>query len=582
MRSSNFRRIRHVILRRVLLVPFVVVILVFGTLVYFFATNLRTLVESRLVRIADGHRALIDQFLEERSFDIQYVAASNSFQTLGDEAELAKICEQLQRRSRAFFDIGVFDADGNHVAYIGPYDLIGKNYAQTEWFQHVKEQPVYISDVVFGYRNSPHFVIAVSRQEGDRTWYLRSTIDWFVFNDLVENVQVGKTGEAYIVNRDGIFQTRRRSGGDLMNADPDFSAYRTENGAITYFTARNASGESYLYAAGRIELAEWMVIVRQEAGDAFAPLVRAVLIAVTMIIAGGVVAVSMAFMLASGVSHKLSLADEEKRRMGTQLIMAGKLAEIGEMSAGVAHEINNPLQVIKGEEAFMRDILDDVETNTGSNNSENIRLLRESIDQIALQVERGRQITEGLLGFARKAETKIEMIDVRSLVPEIVGLIERRAQVQNVRIIQEFDADLPHFRSDPHLLQQVFLNLLNNAVDALKHKGGGEIRVKASTIGEDTVIAVEDNGGGIPPENMEKIFLPFFTTKPVGEGTGLGLSTCYGIVDRLGGQITVTSELNVGTVFTIRLPLAGAPEQEKSFRNDHKRGTVAERTPSTC
>ena len=127
------------ILSRVLLVPFVTVMLVFGTLVYYFAANLRHQAEEKLVNIATGHRDLIEQFLRERSFDLQYVAASNTIKEITDEARLGEIFSRLQMRSRAFLDIGVFDENGNHVAYIGPYDLRGKNYAQAEWFQQVQK-----------------------------------------------------------------------------------------------------------------------------------------------------------------------------------------------------------------------------------------------------------------------------------------------------------------------------------------------------------------------------------------------------------------------------------------------------------
>jgi two-component system NtrC family sensor kinase len=578
MEAGRFKNIRRIILRRVLLVPFVTLALVFCTLVYYFATNLRAQVETNLVRTADAHRSMIEGFLRERCFDLHYVAASNTFEELSREQRLARIFERLQMRSRAFFDLGLFDEKGDHVAYIGPYDLKGKNYAEAQWFLQTREADVYVSDLFLGYRNDPHFVIAVRQEEGDRTWYLRTTIDWLYFNDLVENIRVGKTGEAYLINREGVFQTRRRSGGDLMEIDPDFSIYGKHEGRASCFAADDHKGERHIYATGRIEPMGWLLVVRQSVSDAYSPLIRAVVIGVVTIVAGGGLAVFMGFMLASGVANQLTVADMEKKRMGTQLIMAGKLAEVGEMSAGVAHEMNNPLQVIKGEETYMKDILEEMEKNGSILDPENLKLLRESVEQIDLQVERGKQITAGLLGFARKTEAKIETLDMRSLIPGVVSMVERQAQVENVRIVQEFEASLPSIRSDPAQLQQVFLNLLNNAIDALRPKGGGEIRVTAASADDDLIISVTDDGIGIPPENMEKIFLPFFTTKPVGQGTGLGLSTCYGIVDRLGGQITVSSELGVGTVFSVRLPLAGPPEKSEKSPKELQ-GEPAQWTP---
>lgn len=563
MENRQFKATRRMIMSRVLLVPFLAVMLVFGTLVYYFATNLRSQAKEQLIYLADGHRHIVEQFLKERTADLQYVVASHRFEDLRNNGRLTQVFDALQGQSQAFFDIGVFDHAGNHVAYVGPYDLRGRNYANAEWFLRVKDKGIYISDVFLGYRNIPHFVIAVRGDHEGASWYLRATIDTFFFNDLVENLRIGKTGEAYLVNEQGVFQTRRRSGGNLMDVDPDFVRYVAPEDGVSSFASDDSAGARHLYAICRLSSTGWFLVVRQETGDAYAPLMRAVLLAVTLIIAGGAVVVTMGFLLASGVANQLTVADMEKRRMGSQLIMAGKLAEVGEMSAGLAHEINNPLQVMKSEEALALDILDDIEQNKGSQ-SENTNMLRDSIIRMGAQIDRCKKITLGLLKFARQSDTSIQKFDIRSLLREVVGMVERRAWVENIRIVEETDSDIPLIESDPAQLQQVFLNLLNNAIDALKGRDGGEIKVGAAVSDGWLSVTCADNGCGIPPENLEKIFLPFFTTKPVGQGTGLGLSTCYGIVERLGGQISVSSELNVGTVFTIRLPLSGVSERAES------------------
>jgi len=560
------------ILFRVLLVPFIVMMVVFGTLIYYFAINLHREVRGELGYIAAGHSQLIEQFLRERSYDIQNAACVNNPEELSVDVQLREVFYEMQQRSSAILDLGLFDDQGDLISYIGPYNLQGKNYAQAEWFRQVQGKGIHISDVFLGYRNHPHFVIAVRKEESARAWYLRATIDTFFFNDLVEDIHVGKTGEAYLINREGVFQTRRRSGGNLMEIDPDHGSYKIEDNDIASFTANSQEGEKYHYAIQRLSSTGWLLVVRQELADAYAPLTHAILIGIGIILAGGAIVAFMAFVLASSVANQVTICDLEKRRMGCQLIMAGKLAEIGEMSAGVAHEINNPLQVIKGEEALMKDILDEIETDGAHDQSENFRLVRESIDSIALQVGRGKKITEGLLGFARKSEAKIGPTNIRQVIPKVVSMIEHRAQMENIRIVQEFESDLPLLQSDEAHLQQVFLNLFNNAIDALKEKGGGDIRIMTYRNGEDITVTVADSGSGIAPEHLEKIFLPFFTTKPVGQGTGLGLSTCYGIVENLGGKITVTSELNVGTVFTVCLPLASPSVGSDDWQKIHQKG----------
>jgi two-component system NtrC family sensor kinase len=575
MNTVDFESTRKMILLRVLLVPFIAVILVSGTLVYHFSLNLSRQTQARLSFLAEGHRNLIEQFLRERSADLKYVAASSSLGELSANSNLARELERLQTVSLAFLDLGVFDAEGNHVAYVGPYDLKGKNYAHTEWFKRVQNESMYISDVFLGYRNIPHFIIAVRQFDGDRPWYIRATIDTFFFNNLVENIRVGKTGEAYLVNKTGVFQTRRRSGGNLMEDDPDFVMYQIGSDTTTSFAADDLAGERHLYAISKLEPTDWLLVVRQQLNEAYAPLLRAVLIAVAMIIAGGIAVVSMGFFLATGVAHQLTVADMEKRQMGSQLIMAGKLAEVGEMSAGVAHEINNPLQVMKSEEMLMKDILSDIEAAASPDQMENIKMLHGSIDQMGTQIDRCGRITQGLLKFARESETHIQGVDLKELLPEVIALVDRRAKVENINIIEEIQPGLPPVPSDPSQLQQVFLNLLNNAMYAVnKNADGGEIKILAKKEDSNLMISVQDNGCGIPPEQIGKIFLPFFTTKPVGQGTGLGLSTCYGIIERLGGDISVASEVNVGTTFTIRLPINGPPEKIRSWLTVHEQGGI--------
>lgn len=576
MEAVNFENTRRMILLRVLLVPFVAVMVVFGTLVYYFSTNLSRQASAKLAYLADAHKSLIEQFLHERAADLQYVAASNSFDEISGNSNLAGVFKRLQTMSPAFFDLGVFDAEGNHIAYNGPYNLKGKNYADAEWFKRVQNEEIYISDVFLGYRNIPHFVIAVRRFENGRPWYIRATIDTFSFNKLVEDIRIGKMGEAYLVNRVGVFQTRRRSGGNLMETDEDFSSYQVDPKGTVFFAADDHLGNRHLYAISQLNPTGWLLVVRQERGDAYAPLVRPVLIAIAFIVGGGIAVVMMGFFLATGVSHQLTVADMEKRRMGSQLIMAGKLAEVGEMSAGVAHEINNPLQVMKTEDTLLRDVIDEMEADHTADHTENLRLLRNSIDQIDAQIDRCGRITQGLLKFARESDTRIQMVDLKSLLGEVIHMVERRALVENIQISHEVDPDLPPIESDPAQLQQVFLNLLNNAMYAINKKtDGGQIRIAAVKRDETLAVSVEDNGCGIAPEDIGKIFLPFFTTKPVGHGTGLGLSTCYGIIERLGGKISVSSQLNVGTTFTIRLPLAEPQKKTMSWSPIYEQGGTA-------
>lgn len=271
--------------------------------------------------------------------------------------------------------------------------------------------------------------------------------------------------------------------------------------------------------------------------------------------AAGSGAAAAGYFMAADLAANLKLADLEKREIRTQLILAGKMVEIGEMSAGIAHEINNPLQVMMSELALIESITEELASDLQGRNTERLALLKESREVMGNQINRCGKITQGLLNFARKTDHTPAPVLLQTLMPQIVTMVDRRARVENVRIIQQIDERLPEIISDAGQLHQVFLNLLNNAVYACRGRAGAEIRIQARQEDDRLLVSVADNGCGIRPEDMEKVFRPFFTTKPVGQGTGLGLSAAFGIIKGLGGEITLTSKLNAGTEFHIRLPM---------------------------
>ena len=242
--------------------------------------------------------------------------------------------------------------------------------------------------------------------------------------------------------------------------------------------------------------------------------------------------------------------DLERDRLNRQLIRAGRLAEIGEMAAGFAHEINNPLQIIQSEQALVAAVLSDIRMRGGEPLADDLAQIEDSLSQLKVQLERCARITGAILKFARKSEPLARELDLAGFIHEVTDMIGKRATVEGVTLRTRISPDIPLVRSDPVQLQQVFLNLFNNAIDAIveKHGGsGGELSVEAVPGESGTVtVYVADNGIGMDDELLRKIFTPFFTTKPVGKGTGLGLSICYGIVDGMGGEMEVASEKGTG------------------------------------
>jgi two-component system NtrC family sensor kinase len=257
----------------------------------------------------------------------------------------------------------------------------------------------------------------------------------------------------------------------------------------------------------------------------------------------------MALALSRRMVMRIATADEEKQLMDEKVIETGKLASIGELASGVAHEINNPVAIMVEEAGWIGDLLEEEEFKE----TKNIDELRRALAQIKTQGKRCKEITRKLLSFARKTSLSVQDIQVNELINEIVEISAQRAKYAMVEITTRLQQEVPPVQVSLSELQQVILNLINNALDAMEKKGG---KLTLSTFTRDGFVVVEvaDTGVGIPASNLHRIFDPFFTTKAVGKGTGLGLSICYGIVENMGGRIEVQSTVNVGTTISVYIP----------------------------
>jgi len=546
-----------------ILVPVIPFIAVLGIGYYYFTTSLETSTLTTMSRIVEDHRQMIDTFLRERRRELGFILDTNTYENLTDPEKFYTIFTQLQRNSNAFVDLGIFDQEGIHVMYQGPYRLVGIDYGKEEWFRRVLKEGYYISDIFLGFRRIPHFVIALRKEESGRTWVIRATIDTYVFNELVEKVRIGKTGEAYILNAQGIFQTARRSGGNLLAKDLDDIPETKGEPGVRTFIRKDARGDNCLFATTWLQEKEWMLVVRQETADAFKALRSASFMIFVIMVLGGITITALAYTLTSHIIRRMQRVDVEKQQLGQQLVRATRLAELGQMAAGFAHEINNPLQIMKSDRTLIEMIVSDLRKK-GNLEEPDVKDLEESLNQLKVQIERCAKITQTILEFGRKNEPEEKDVDVGAFISQGTSMISEKASVQGIRLKKEVSEQTPLLRADPSQLQQVLLNLLNNAIDAITERHGsegGELSVQAGPAAGGRVrISVTDNGAGISPDNLKKIFTPFFTTKPPGKGTGLGLYVCYGIIEGMGGTMEVESQRGVGTTFIVHLPASGAVE----------------------
>ena len=240
------------------------------------------------------------------------------------------------------------------------------------------------------------------------------------------------------------------------------------------------------------------------------------------------------------------------KQIQEDLVRIDRLAEIGRIAAGVAHEINNPLAVIGEAAGWAGMVVSDAKGLSLEDREE----LEKATKEITAQTKRCRGITHQLLGFVRDSKLSKTEFDVHELVNETINFLRPEIKHSSIEIDTRFMPGSLHMNSDPKLLEQVIVNLITNAIHAVREKHGDKGRVVIRTLKTDSEVEIrfEDNGAGIPMENQQKIFELFYSTKPPGKGTGLGLPICQNIVQKLGGKISLQSKAGVGTTFTIHIP----------------------------
>ncbi|MCJ7458262.1 MAG: GAF domain-containing protein [candidate division Zixibacteria bacterium] len=246
----------------------------------------------------------------------------------------------------------------------------------------------------------------------------------------------------------------------------------------------------------------------------------------------------------------------EQKRLREQLVQSEKMAAVGQLVSGVAHELNNPLAGVMGYSQLLL-MNNNLDTKTQS-----------YLNKISKESDRAKNIVNNLLTFARKHKPEKKYLDINTILDQTIELRAYDLKVSNIQVLKDLDPQLHKTMADFNQLQQVFLNIMNNAHQAIQEsKGKGEIRIRTEKAGEMIRIILEDNGPGIPEENLNKIFEPFFTTKDVGRGTGLGLSISYGIIQQHGGKIYARSILGQGATFVIELPVL---KEEKAAVSEKK------------
>jgi len=504
----------------------------------------------RTERLASNARRAVTFFLEERLDALRFTVNEINYDRLTDPDHLSEILRNLKLGFGGLADLSVIDHTGNQVAYAGPFNLEGRNYSNQRWFIECQKSHFYVSEIFRGYRNVPHIIIAVKSFRQDNSFFiLRATLETERLIQTLSSYETGAHAHIFLINRSGIVQTPSKQHGDIFQKMSIPVPAYSDRTQVTM--AQDDQGQplivGYAYITTRTTDTPYilMVIKHKAAMMQIWHQLRSNInwfVGSAILVILIVIIITCTFMI-----NKLYQADKAKAETMVLMEQSNQLASIGQLAAGVAHEINNPLALINETAGYVKDLF--VLTERYSQDEELVGY----IDDILDAVERCGIITRQLLGFARRFEVKIKKVNLKEIISDVLVFREKEVAYRNIKVYVDVPDDLPPIETDRGKLQQILLNLINNAFQAVDD--GCILEIEASPEGSDKVrIVISDNGCGMPEENLSRIFKPFFTTKEANGGTGLGLAITYGLVKKLHGDITVKSKLREGTTFTITLP----------------------------
>ena len=504
----------------------------------------------RTSRLVSNTRRTISFFLAERKSALDFIVMDNEIDTLNNPEQLEIILKNLKDAFGGFVDIGVINSLGRQGNYVGPYQLMGKDYSNQKWFKLVMERGVYVSDVFLGFRNVPHIVVAIKHETSDNSFYvLRATLDTDRLYSRLSKIQISGGDDFFIINRKGVLQTPSRIYGKALEKIslpiPEYAP------KTMVFEGKDEFGRSLIIGYSYIENSPFILMVIKQKYEVMKPWYKNRIDLIGLLIFSIFMILIVILGVATFFVEKIHLSDQKQTAIFHKVEYSNKMASLGRLAAGVAHEVNNPLAIINEKAGLIKDLF--VYKQMYSEDKKLIGL----VDSILSSVKRAGTITKRLLNFARHSDLSVETktINIGKTIQEVLGFMGKEAEYRSITVSVNVSDDIPSFQNDKGRIQEIFLNLINNSFAAMDDDGYLNIAAKCNEDKSSVSVTVTDDGGGIPEDDMKRIFDPFFSTKTKKGGTGLGLSITYGLIQKIGGKIDVESEVGKGTSFTVTLPL---------------------------
>jgi len=513
-----------------------------------FTHTLKKTAMLNLAAVAESQKNTIDLYLQERVVNLYNLFHSKDFTLAPTPAQMENYLYYLKQYNDGFVDVGFLDAKGIQIGYAGPYPtLLGKDYSNETWYKNLfnENKSYLISDIYLGFTKVPHFTIATRQVFDGRTYVMRATLDPDKLFLFLRAISQGKEVESTLVNRQGQYQVMDSGRSRL----PGSSEYIPPGTAASGVEEIKRDDQPVLVAYTWLKETHWALLAMQPVTVAQAGMYRARLVLSISFMAIGLVISTIVFFTIKKLVARARRMAEKGQQLQEMLAHASKLASIGELAAGVAHEINNPLAIIMATSGVIRDML-----NPEFDLDHSPEAICKELSVVDAAATRAKGITRKLQDMGKNRVPCSIQCDINVLVDEVVNRLKKvEFKSKRIEVVTQYSPDLPHILAEPDPLRQVFGNILINAGDAITDKGTITISTEAK---EGTVyVTIADTGKGIPPENLPRIFNPFFTTKGGGKGTGLGLSIAASIVKYLGGTIKVNSLQGTGSSFTVLLPI---------------------------
>jgi signal transduction histidine kinase len=563
----NFRRIWKqtvIIFSIVAIVPLVI------TALFSYRVH-RSTTESELMRstirlVSNTEQSVFFFFKEYRSV-LDLVTYGNTFEEFSEAANFDNLLTIAQMEIDGIDGLEIIDSSGLQRAFAGLTPLKTQLLDWRPSYRDVFERSVHVSEVFSVSGGSYHFNYTVGRMFPDgKRYFLRAIINTQGLNKLIARLTTGASEDIFLLNHQGVLQTPSSFFGNCLEQIGIPLPEATYEASL--FETKDNAGNQLIAGQILIPQTPFVLMVVKSKDVALQTWYKTPRAFMWILVLCVLVIFAVTIAMATWLVDQMHKADQE--RVGTlhQVEQTTKMASLGRLASGVAHEINNPLAIINQKAGHIKDLL------CLSDENEHHQKLTELADAIIDSVQRSSTVTKRLRDFAGHLNASIERIDLKEIITEVNQILAKESNFRCIAIHIDVADDLPHFKSDRGRLEQIFFNLFNYMISTMNE--GGHLDIKAQWQNNDIItVTLSDNGPGLPESDLKGIFEPFSNFATNTSSTNLSLAITYALVQQIGGDIAIDSRLGIGTRFDIRIPI----KQPESIAETSRNGTTCKFTP---